>query len=306
VSPAPPPKSPLLRPLDVLALAFLGGLILLAAVAWGRGIPRGREAVQNLGLGVLLLLALRATQLVVPSRLTAFLAANAPIAMVPIDWSLDPIVDLVHPNLVDATLLAADRWLFGETPSITLEHLLAPWLTEALLFGYLSYFLILAAPLAFFWIFRDPEVHEEFARALVPLFVINLAFYILVPAIGPRFHVADAYRTPLTGLFFAERIRDLFLNVPFFRDCFPSGHTAGTLLVLIYARRRLPALFWALLPLGALCIAATVLCRFHYAIDLICALPLVFFAVQASRALSPEATDSMFARLRLGVGQLGR
>ena len=294
------PRGPLLRPLDLMTLAFMGGLLLLAAVAWSRGIPRSPAAVLNLILGMLLLVALRAAAVLVPSRFSSFLAANAPIAMVPIDWSLDPIVDLVHPRLMDPTLLAADRWLFGETPSVLLEPLLTPWLTEALLLGYLSYFTLLALPLLLLFWFRGEEVHDGYARALALLFVLNLCFYLFVPAVGPRFQVAGAYRAPLEGVLFGNRIRDLFLDVPFFRDCFPSGHTAGTLLALAYTRKRLPAFFWAALPLGSLCIAASVLCRFHYAVDLLCAIPLCLCAAQGSRWLKPEAWPA-FTRLRAAV-----
>ena len=281
-------RAPLLRTCDLLACAFMAGLAVLAAVAWSRGIPRGREAVGNLLLGIVLLFALRASQLFVPSRLTAFLAANAPIAMVPIDWSLDPVVDLVHPQLTDGALLRADRWLFGETPSVFLEPVLTPWLTEALLIGYLSYFLILAIPLVLLWVYRDRETHEEYARALTLLFVCNLGFYLLVPAIGPRFELLHAYKAPLHGVLFGDRIRDIFLKTPFFRDCFPSGHTAATLLALSFTRRKLPGYFWAALPAGSLCVAATVLCRFHYAVDLLAALPLWWFALSASKYLKPE------------------
>ena len=294
------PQRPLLRPIDVLALAFMAGLTLLAACAWSRGIPRSAGAVVNLLLGAALLVAMRAGAILVPGRLTAFFAANAPIAMVPIDWSLDPIVDLVHPQLVDSRLLAADRWIFGETPSVLIEPFLRPWLTEALLLGYLSYFAILALPLVLLFWFRGEEVHDGYARALGLLFILNLAFYVLAPAVGPRFQVNDLYAAPLKGVVFGDRIRDLFLDVPFFRDCFPSGHTAGTLLALVYTRRRFPRFFWPALPVGSLCIAATVLCRFHYAVDVLCALPLCWCAVQGSKYLKAESWP-VFTRLRAAV-----
>jgi hypothetical protein len=294
-TPPPPNRAPLLRPVDALALLFISALLVCACVAWYRGVPRGREAVENLVMGVAMLFAMRASPRLVQNKLTSFLAAQAPLAMVPIDWSLDPVVDLIHPALTDSTLLSIDRWLFGETPSVLLERVLTPWLTEALLIGYLSYFALLALPLVLLWFFADQEAHEEYARAIVLLFVLNLSFYILVPAIGPRFQLADTYAQPLHGLLFGDAIRDLFTRVPFFRDCFPSGHTAGTLMALVFARRRFPRFFWVMLPFGSLCIMATVLCRFHYAIDLICALPLFWFALSASRSLSAEA---LFGRMR--------
>src|SRR5881398_3249891 len=71
----------------------------------------------------------------------------------------------------------------------------------------------------------------------------------------------------------------------FMRDCFPSGHTATTLLVLTFAYRHARRFFWAILPVGVLLIAATVICRFHYGIDLLAAVPLCVFAVAVAHAL---------------------
>src|SRR5258708_39439092 len=79
----------------------------------------------------------------------------------------------------------------------------------------------------------------------------------------------------------------MFRNTPFFRDCSPSGHTAGTLLALAFTSRKLRGYFFVALPVGVLCICATVLCRFHYAIDVLCALPLTLWSMRGARALDP-------------------
>ena len=52
-------------------------------------------------------------------------------------------------------------------------------------------------------------------------------------------------------------------------DCFPSGHTAGAVLVILATRKWMPRLFWVVLPIASSLIFATVYLRYHYVIDLI-------------------------------------
>jgi membrane-associated phospholipid phosphatase len=53
------------------------------------------------------------------------------------------------------------------------------------------------------------------------------------------------------------------------RDCFPSGHTELTVLVLYYARKFDRRIFWWLLPFGIGIVLSTVYLRYHYVIDVI-------------------------------------
>jgi hypothetical protein len=277
--------APWLRPVDLLALAFVAFLLALALAARARGIAGAGPAALGLCWSVAILLTLRSLGWLYEGRFASLLAAVAPIALVPVDWALDPIVDLVNPRLRDEALLAADRYLFGETPGVLLQHLLSPALTEALLVGYLSYFGLLLAPILLLWLRREDADLDRYVRLLVVLFVTNLTFYLLVPAVGPRFTIPGAFAAPLHGVLIGDWIHGLFLDTPFFRDCFPSGHTAGTLLALAFSFRRLRGWFYAALPLSLLCVSATVLCRYHYGIDLVCALPLAAWAWLASGAL---------------------
>jgi len=278
---------PFLRPVDSLALTFVGALIALALVAWARDIPGAAPAVGRLVWSVALILALRWARSFRPARLGELMGAVAPIGLVPVDWALDPVTDLVTPGLRDSALLRADRLLFGETPSLSLQQWLTPWLTEALLVCYLLFFTLMLLPLVFFWLRRQHAEMQTYVQMVVLFFVTNLTLYLLVPAIGPRFVLERQYAEPLHGVLVGDSIRDMFQHTPFFRDCFPSGHTAGTLLTLAFTSRKLRGYFFVALPVGVLCIGATVLCRFHYAIDVLCALPLTLWSLRGARVLDP-------------------
>jgi len=74
------------------------------------------------------------------------------------------------------------------------------------------------------------------------------------------------------------------------RDCFPSGHTELTLLVLYYSRKLHRKTFWRFLPFGIGIIVSTVYLRYHYAIDVaagaLLALLVIAVAVPLHRTLS--------------------
>jgi hypothetical protein len=96
-----------------------------------------------------------------------------------------------------------------------------------------------------------------------------------VPAIGPRFFLFHQFSEPLRGVWLTPFLDSVMRTPPFAKDCFPSGHTGITLLVLVYAFRFERRLFRVMLLPGIGLIAGTLVGRFHYATDLLCAVPLV-------------------------------
>ena len=199
---------------------------------------------------------------------------------------LGPLVDAVQPRLMDAYLAFADLQFFGHHPSVAVTPYASPWLTEVLMICYYSYFVFaLVLGIALYWRGRRKEF-DEFVLAVALFYSVLYALYAAVPAIGPRFFLSGEFHQPVTGVFLTPYLDALMRVSPFNRDCFPSGHTGLTLLVLSYAFRFDRRAFWILLPLGTGLIAATIVCRYHYAIDLICAVPLAVVVHGLASALA--------------------
>ncbi len=199
---------------------------------------------------------------------------------------LGPIIDAVNPELKDAQLARADLQLFGAHPSVLLGDVVPPWLNDVLFLCYYSYFLWPVLLGAALYARREWKALDEYVLALSLLFGANFLLYVLVPAVGPRIFLAASFAGPIEGVWLAPLLDSLMRQPAFMRDCFPSGHTAVTLLVLAYASGHRPAVFWTMLPFAAGLIAATLACRFHYAVDLLAALPLTLAALAAARALA--------------------
>ena len=56
-----------------------------------------------------------------------------------------------------------------------------------------------------------------------------------MPAIGPRYFLFNAFPGRLQGVWLTPYLESVMRQPGFAKDCFPSGHTGATLLVLIYA-----------------------------------------------------------------------
>ncbi|MBI5648426.1 MAG: phosphatase PAP2 family protein [Ignavibacteriae bacterium] len=199
----------------------------------------------------------------------------------------------LHPHDYDYLLIAADRWLFGTDPTHVLAALAHPLLTEILQIAYGTFYflpVVLAA---------DLHRSGRFDASRNVIFITILGFflsyfgYVGLPAIGPRFTLHDFERTEaeLPGLFVTSYLREMTNtgeSIPpgtpdpekvVQRDCFPSGHTQMTLLVIILAFRTRARSRWPLAVTGSLLIFATVYLRYHYVVDLLAGAVFVFLTL---------------------------
>jgi hypothetical protein len=199
---------------------------------------------------------------------------------------LNPVVNSINPVLKDAQLVELDQRLFGGQASVVLSHTLPPWLNEVLMFCYYGHFvwpLVLGILL-----YRAGKLaaFNEYLLGLGILFAVNYAMYAVVPAVGPRYYLFDAFTGPVQGVYLTSMLDSLMRQPGFGRDCFPSGHTGATLVVFFYSLRFARRYFWVVLLPGLGLITATLAGRFHYATDLLCAVPLVTASVGLALALS--------------------
>ncbi|MSP60953.1 MAG: phosphatase PAP2 family protein [Myxococcales bacterium] len=183
--------------------------------------------------------------------------------------TLHDLTPVLRPIVVDNTLIAIDRALFGVDVSLWMGGFATPTLTRAMVLCYASYFVapaLLAS--AIYWtgdrrLFRDLMISGAIASLL------GFTGYLLVPAVGPYVHQAALFPTRLPGggpdthLFIAA-IDDL-KGVA--RDCFPSLHTAHTTIVLWFAARFRRWAFLLYLPIALGLYVSTIYLRMHYVID---------------------------------------
>jgi len=196
-----------------------------------------------------------------------------PVLLIPITYKeLSYLIPLIHPHDFDATLAAIDQRLFGVHPTVWLERLTWPPLSEVLQLTYSSYYFLPLVLGVVLWRKGWFEKFDFWVFIVVLGFYVSYLGYIAVPAVGPRFlpSILEAQTIPLTGVWLFQPVREMLDRAEgITRDCFPSGHTELTLLVLYYARKFHRPVFWWLLPLGTGVIVSTVYLRYHYVVDVV-------------------------------------
>jgi membrane-associated phospholipid phosphatase len=193
------------------------------------------------------------------------------LLVIPLTYKeLEYLIPRIHPRDYDWELAAIDYRVFGAHPTVWLERWLWPPLTEFFQIFYATYYfypLILGIVL---WRKGWLAKFHFWVMILMLGLLTSYLGYLAVPAIGPRFILADQQTQPLSGIFLFEAIRTTLDKAEgITRDCFPSGHTELTLLVLYYAWRfHRPTFRWFLLPCSTI-ILSTVYLRYHYVIDIV-------------------------------------
>jgi len=229
-----------------------------------------------------------------PPPVSSFVHGWYPVALMGLTYKeLTYLIPRIHPRDFDSVLAAIDHRIFGVHPTVWLEQFTWPPLTEALQLTYSTYYFLPLVLGVVLWKTDSLERFHFFVFVVVVGFYVSYLGYIAVPAIGPRFlpSISEAQTTPLTGLLFFQPVRRMLDSAEgITRDCFPSGHTELTLLVLYYARKFHRRTFWWLLPFGAGIVLSTVYLRYHYVVDVVAGVVVAFAIIAITRPLFNRVT----------------
>lgn len=272
-----------LRPADTVTAIF-SFLLLILTVFFYNKIP----SAPHLILIYASLIFFQIT-LVSLSRLNSLLSLTRDIifpviAVLIIFDSLGLIVHNINPIDLDYLLIRLDYIIFGTYPTIELEKITSPLLTDILQIAYSTYYFL---PVTLGIVLKIQKKEREFEKSLsLILFCFYLSYigYILFPALGPRYAMEHLHETELTGFLFSEHIQKI-LNMleGIKRDAFPSGHTGIALTVLYLSYLYEKRLFMFFLPPVTLLIFATVYCRYHYAVDVLGGIILTVVTITAGK-----------------------
>jgi hypothetical protein len=188
--------------------------------------------------------------------------------------------------LVDRTgwALAMDLRLFGGVPAYWLDGWINDGMTMLMAVCYSAHYFM--APLLAVMLYRQGQeaAFRNFMVAVMLTLYVGFGCYMLVPVsppfavIGNNAQLHEQLRTDgalMTSLLHAYSSGPL--RSP--RDCFPSLHTAVTLVTLVFAWRHERRLFRLLLPFGTGLVLATQYLRLHFAVDLVAAAPFAAFMI---------------------------
>ena len=195
----------------------------------------------------------------------------SPVLIVPTNFAeLHYLVHNLNPIDLDSILIELDLLIFNVHPTVWLENLSIPLLTEYFQWIYTTFYFI---PIILgIILYRNSRFSEFYFLifAFVLGFYLSYIGYFIVPAIGPRFTIDHLQTGPLTGVWLTTAIREALNHLENVqRDAFPSGHTEITLLTMMYAKKYSKSYFYILLVIGTSLIISTVYLRYHYVVDVI-------------------------------------
>jgi len=267
------------RPADALTIVFLLFLILLTVIFY-KNIPEAGFLISL--YSVFIIAQIIIIKVKDSNRFMGFFydVVFPVLCVLVIFDSLGLLVHHVNPEDIDPILIRLDYLVFNNHPTVMLERIMNPLLTDILQLAYTTYYFI---PISFGILLLRDNQRKEFERTLFLIllcFYISYIGYILFPALGPRFTINHLQTTELQGLFVAEPIQRLLNQLEGIkRDAFPSGHTGIALTVLYLAYRFKRRIFWLLLPVVLLLLFSTVYCRYHYVVDILAGFGLTILTI---------------------------
>jgi len=179
------------------------------------------------------------------------------------------LIPAVRGRDVDAAVARLDFAFWGLHPTVWLERLQTPLLTECMQIIYTLFLPMMLLVAVILW--RRGRLPEfRFYAFLLSLgFLLSYVGYFLVPVRGPRFLLDPLQSVPLEGLWSFPFLRHLLDVVEAAHyDCFPSGHAEMILLAWWSSRRLSRRLYGIFTVYTVLMVFSTVYLRYHYTVDL--------------------------------------
>jgi membrane-associated phospholipid phosphatase len=256
------------------------GLFLL--VTWVRlGVVVGwfsGDALIYLGLIVLNLAAIWCCRSGESPRRWRFGLLYYPLAMNFIFVHLKYAIPKLHPAKMDSFLSHIDSALIGATPSLRIETLVHPVLTELFSLCYILFFPYLLFSLVYYFL-GELGLLKKFVIGLFTIYGLGFLGYSFVPAAGPCHALVEQYSVPLTGGWITGWNAAVVARGSNGVDVFPSLHCAVSCFLLFFDRRHRPWRYRLyLLPCVGLWFS-TLYLRYHYLVDVICGFALAAFAL---------------------------
>jgi membrane-associated phospholipid phosphatase len=249
---------------DKIILAYFAFASLLL-VGWSRNVP---DAFALLALH-LAAIALVLYQDWRPNPSSWFFRHWYPLIYVAFCYRVMAVlVPRVNPHSADQWLTDLDYAIWKTDPTVWLERIQTPLLTEYL---QIVYTLFIPAVLLIAFVLWKNRLYSDFRyyAFLITLgYLVSYVGYVIVPARGPRFWLQGLQHVPLRGLWLFQHMQgglDRLESIAY--DCFPSGHTELTILAWWSARKLTNSLFWPYFAYTLSIIFATVYLRYHYTVD---------------------------------------
>ncbi len=186
--------------------------------------------------------------------------------------SIHTSLPYINSKVYDELLANIDYKLLGFHPTVAIESIINPYLTELMYYLYLFYFFMPFIIIGY--LFRK-KMYSELDKTVLFLILTFYGSYLLyyaVPAMGPKYYqpLIVLQTVSLDGLWLTDTIRDTISMLEHNKfDAFPSLHAAVSLSVLIVIAKYKKQWLYYFVPVVAGIFISLIYCRYHYFIDIV-------------------------------------
>jgi len=196
------------------------------------------------------------------------------------------LVTMIFPYWANEFVINLDKAVFGVYPTVWLEKVISPWLTEVMLFFYNSYFLIIPlAGLVLYLKKKKLEFDALFFNVSLAYFISYILF-LFFPAEGPWVTMTHLQTKELEGHLFLALDKFIQGMGSIKGGCFPSSHVAGAFAASLSLFKFDRKSFYWLLFLSFGVAVSTVYSRHHHAVDSMAGIIIGILAVIAGLKIS--------------------
>ncbi|HDQ45816.1 MAG TPA: phosphatase PAP2 family protein [bacterium] len=191
-----------------------------------------------------------------------------PLLFVSLGWKeLDNLITMIFPYWANEWVIKLDLLIFGQHPTVWVQSLFRPWLTELMNFFYASFWLFI--PLGAFSLYFKGKRKEtfDFLFFTVLAYAVSFFMFLLFPSEGAWVILKDKHTVDPDGGFFLSLNQWVQSKGTIRGGAIPSSHVTAAFTMTwacFYQRRRLG---WLFLFLSVGTALATVYCRYHHAVD---------------------------------------
>ena len=209
------------------------------------------------------------------------------------------LIHLINKGWIDPLLVQIDQTIFGVNLGLWVEKFDHPLLNEIFRIGYGSYYFIIIIGAAILYFKDERREYVRMLSAVTLAFCLSYLMFIIFPAQGPRFYLADRLHTNMDGLWFSW-LQQKIIEIGSFRGgAFPSSHIAVAIIVWLSLFKKHRTAFIVFTPFVITLILGTVYARYHYTIDGIAGIALAVAIFYLFSSNVNTATSNLYLGNRL-------
>jgi len=275
-----------LKATDGLILATLSFFTLLALMFFQRVEGWWLLVLKNIAVAGSYLVFIRFSQRANGKFLRFFLrVAAVTLAYAYLFGAVDKLQLILHGRWLDEYVLDAEQYVFGVQPTLWLEYITTPALTEWMMFSYVVYVPMYPILCGIIYYLRGDLAMEDYFFTLGFTNILCDLGFILFPVAGPMFTIGHLYTVPLDGYVWTYLGEVMRTQLHFVGGTIPSPHAAAATIMWMMAYRYHRKSFYILAPIVLSLYVSTFYGRYHYVTDAVAGVAVAALALAVAPTL---------------------